>query len=47
MKIQPDREELTSNMEEADKDSLKNERLGRLQYRIEYDFNHSNVSELD
>lgn len=40
-------EELTNNMEEneADKESAKEEvKLGRLQFKIDYDFNQANVS---
>ncbi|XP_074595983.1 synaptotagmin-1-like [Brevipalpus obovatus] len=46
-KVQPDQEELTTNMEEqaVDRDSPKNEtKLGRLQFKIDYDFNQSNLS---
>ena len=45
--VQPDTEGLTANMEEQaeDKESTKSDvKLGRLQYRIDYDFNQSNVS---
>lgn len=40
-------EELANNMEENenDKESTKSEvKLGRLQFKIDYDFNQSNVS---
>jgi hypothetical protein len=39
-------EELTNNMEEneADKESAKEVKLGRLQFKIDYDFNQANVS---
>jgi len=47
-KVQPDMEELADNMEqneEADKESTKSEvKLGRLQYKIDYDFNTNNLS---
>ncbi|XP_015795912.1 synaptotagmin-1 [Tetranychus urticae] len=46
-KVQPDQEELTANMEEQaeDKDSTKSEvKLGRLQFKIDYDFSQSNLS---
>lgn len=48
-KVQPDTEELTANMEEQadDKESTKSEvKLGKLQFKIDYDFNQSNVSKL-
>lgn len=46
-KVQPEMEELTKDMEqnEAGKDDAKEEvKLGRLQFKIDYDFNQSNVS---
>ena len=46
--VQPDQEGLTANMEEQaeDRESTKSDvKLGRLQFRIDYDFNQSNVSE--
>ncbi|CAG2161129.1 unnamed protein product [Oppiella nova] len=45
-KVQPDMEELAANMEdnENDKESNKEEvKLGRLQFKIDYDFNQANV----
>ena len=48
-KVQPEMEELTKDMEqnEAGKDDAKEEvKLGRLQFKIDYDFNQSNVSHL-
>ena len=45
--VQPDMEELAANMEdnENDKESTKEEvKLGRLQFKIDYDFNQANVS---
>jgi synaptotagmin-1 len=46
-KVQPDQEALTANMEEQaeDRESTKSDvKLGRLQFRIDYDFNQSNLS---
>lgn len=46
-KVQPDQEALTANMEEQAEDchSTKSDvKLGRLQFRIDYDFNQSNLS---
>lgn len=46
-KVQPDMEELTKDMEqnEAGKEEAKEEvKLGRLQFKIDYDFNQSTVS---
>jgi len=46
-KVQPDQEGLTENMEEhaEDKESMKSDvKLGRLQFRIDYDFNESNLT---
>jgi len=46
-KVQPDMEELANNMEEneADKESNKEEvKLGRLQFKIDYDFNQANLA---
>jgi synaptotagmin-1 len=45
-KVQPDMEELTNNMEEneADKESAKEVKLGRLQFKIDYDFNQANLA---
>lgn len=46
-KVQPDQEALTANMEEQaeDRESTKSDvKLGRLQFRIDYDFNLSNLS---
>lgn len=46
-KVQPDQEALTQNMEEQaeDRESMKSDqKLGRLQFRIDYDFNQSNLS---
>lgn len=48
-KVQPDMEELTKDMEqnEAGKEDTKEEvKLGRLQFKIDYDFNQSQVSNL-
>ena len=43
--VQPDLEELTTNMELPDEQLQKpQEKLGRLQYRIDYDFGQNNVS---
>lgn len=44
-KVQPDLEDLTSNMEEQQHEEEKKEeqKLGRLQFKIDYDFNQSNV----
>lgn len=47
-KVQPDMEELTKDMEqnEAGKEDPKEEvKLGRLQFKIDYDFNQSTVSD--
>ena len=50
-KVQPDMEELTKDMEqnEAGKEAEAKEevKLGRLQFKIDYDFNQSNVSFFD
>lgn len=46
-KVQPDMEELTKDMEqnEAGKEETKEEvKLGRLQFKIDYDFNQSNLA---
>ncbi|RWS22825.1 synaptotagmin 1-like protein, partial [Leptotrombidium deliense] len=46
-KVQPDTEELTMNMEEQadDKESTKSDvKLGRLQFKIDYDFNQCNLA---
>ncbi|RWS14684.1 synaptotagmin 1-like protein [Dinothrombium tinctorium] len=46
-KVQPDTEELTANMEEQgeDKESTKSDvKLGRLQFKIDYDFNQNNLA---
>ncbi|XP_011499527.1 PREDICTED: synaptotagmin 1-like [Ceratosolen solmsi marchali] len=45
-KVQPDMEELTDNVEEPDEgDSKQNEvKLGRLQYKLEYDFNSNSLA---
>ncbi|XP_075587764.1 synaptotagmin-1 isoform X1 [Dermatophagoides farinae] len=46
-KVQPEMEELTKDMEqnEAGKDDAKEEvKLGRLQFKIDYDFNQSNLA---
>ena len=46
IQVQPDQEGLTANMEEQaeDRESNKSDvKLGRLQFRIDYDFNQSNV----
>lgn len=46
-KIQPDMEELQENMEgnEGDQESAKSEvKLGRLQYKLDYDFNINNLA---
>ncbi|XP_067137331.1 synaptotagmin-1-like isoform X1 [Centruroides vittatus] len=46
-KIQPDMEELQDNMEgnEGDQESAKSEvKLGRLQYKLDYDFNINNLA---
>ncbi|CAK1600979.1 unnamed protein product [Parnassius mnemosyne] len=45
-KVQPDMEELTENAEEPDDgDSKKEEqKLGKLQYKLEYDFNSNSLS---
>lgn len=47
-KVQPEMEELADNMEqneEMDKDSVKSEqKLGRLQFKIDYDFNTNNLA---
>ncbi|XP_046962236.1 synaptotagmin 1 isoform X3 [Vanessa cardui] len=45
-KVQPDMEELTDNAEEPDDgDSKKEEqKLGKLQYKLEYDFNSNSLS---
>ena len=45
LQVQPDLEELTTNMELPDDQLQKpQEKLGRLQYRIDYDFGQNNVS---
>lgn len=49
-KVQPDMEELTKDMEqnEAGKEDAKEEvKLGRLQFKIDYDFNQSQVGTLN
>lgn len=49
-KVQPDMEELTKDMEqnEAGKEEAKEEvKLGRLQFKIDYDFNQSTVSNIN
>ncbi|XP_013775455.1 synaptotagmin-1-like [Limulus polyphemus] len=46
-KVQPDMEDLQDNMEanEGDEESAKSEiKLGRLQYKLDYDFNNSNLA---
>ncbi|XP_076370132.1 synaptotagmin 1-like isoform X2 [Tachypleus tridentatus] len=46
-KVQPDMEELQDNMEinEGEEESAKSEvKLGRLQYKLDYDFNTSNLA---
>ncbi|XP_076343879.1 synaptotagmin-1-like [Tachypleus tridentatus] len=46
-KVQPDMEGLQDNMEEneGDEESAKSEiKLGRLQYKLDYDFNNSNLA---
>lgn len=46
-KVQPDMEDLPENMEinEGDQDSAKSEvKLGRLQYKLDYDFNTNNLA---
>lgn len=46
-KVQPDMEDLPENMEinEMDQDSAKSEvKLGRLQYKLDYDFNTNNLA---
>lgn len=46
-KVQPDMEELQDNMEvnDIDQDSAKSEtKLGRLQYKLDYDFNTNNLA---
>nr|CAD7400633.1 unnamed protein product [Timema cristinae] len=45
-KVQPDMEELTENQEEADEAESKQSeiKLGRLQYKLEYDFNSNSLS---
>jgi synaptotagmin-1 len=48
IQVQPDEQGLTANMEEQaeDRESTKSDvKLGRLQFRIDYDFNQSNVSQ--
>lgn len=45
-KVQPDMEELNDNMEENpdEQESAKSEvKLGRLQFKLDYDFNSNNV----
>lgn len=49
MQVQPDTEELTANMEENEEDgkdqSEKEEvKLGRLQFKLDYDFNSTNFA---
>lgn len=45
-KVQPDMEELTDNAEEPDEAESKQSevKLGRLQYKLEYDFNSTNLA---
>ncbi|XP_038214438.1 synaptotagmin 1-like isoform X3 [Zerene cesonia] len=45
-KVQPDMEELTENAEEPDEGEEKKEeqKLGKLQYKLEYDFNSNSLS---
>ncbi|KAK2718060.1 synaptotagmin 1-like isoform X2 [Artemia franciscana] len=45
-KVQPDMEELTENAEEIAKEGEPKEeiKLGKLQYKMEYDFNNSNLA---
>ena len=49
--MQPDSEELTANMEENEEEQKDDEekeevKLGRLQYKLDYDFNSTAVSEV-
>nr|CAD7441211.1 unnamed protein product [Timema bartmani] len=46
LQVQPDMEELTENQEEADEAESKQSeiKLGRLQYKLEYDFNSNSLS---
>lgn len=50
-KVQPDTEELTANMEENEEEQQgkslekENQKLGRLQFKMDYDFNTNNVSD--
>lgn len=44
-KVQPDMEELEENMEGEEEESHKSEeKLGRLQYKLDYDFNSNNLA---
>ncbi|CAG7732423.1 unnamed protein product [Allacma fusca] len=45
-KVQPDMEELTENVEEVAEEGEKDpvQKLGKLQYKLEYDFNANNLS---
>lgn len=45
LQVQPDMDELTDNVEEIAVEGEKKEeqKLGRLQYKLEYDFNQSNL----
>ncbi|XP_053206182.1 synaptotagmin 1-like [Panonychus citri] len=48
-KVQPDQDELTANMEEneeeqAGKEEKEAQKLGRLQFKLDYDFNNNNLA---
>ena len=48
-KVQPDQDELTANMEEneeeqAGKEEKESQKLGRLQFKLDYDFNNNNLA---
>lgn len=45
LKVQPDMDELTDNVEDIAVEGEKKEevKLGKLQYKLEYDFNQSNL----
>ncbi|XP_017775329.1 PREDICTED: synaptotagmin 1-like isoform X2 [Nicrophorus vespilloides] len=43
-KVQPDMDELTENAEEPEEEKPEVQKLGKLQYKLEYDFNQNSLS---
>ncbi|KAL5279617.1 SYT2 family protein [Megaselia abdita] len=43
-KVQPDMEELTENAEEDEESKHSEQKLGKLQYKLEYDFNNNSLA---